>query len=101
MVILGIIFVLFFIIIIYLNSLHGTMVRILNEQNKDINYFDLYFSYRLFREFIDNMEINNSKKKEYESIYKHALWIKRIMLALWLLALGGFILVFIFGHILH
>ncbi len=51
------------------------------EKNKiKTNYFTFYWSFKKFKDFIEENEFEDSVRMEYISLYKKAIWTKRILL---------------------
>ena len=72
----GIWVILFF----YLIILELNILAILNENKIKANHFSLYFSYRIFKDFIEKNEFADSVRMKYIRLYKKAIWTKRILL---------------------
>lgn len=51
------------------------------EKNKiKTNYFTFYWSFKKFKDFIEENEFEDSVRMEYISLYKKAIWTRRTML---------------------
>ncbi|MBO7623692.1 MAG: hypothetical protein J6S82_00085, partial [Bacteroidales bacterium] len=72
----GIWMILFF----YLIILDVNILAILKENKIKANHFSIYFSYRIFKYFIEKNEFEDSVRMKYIKLYKKAIWTKRILL---------------------
>ncbi len=72
----GIWMILFF----YLIILDVNILAILKENKIKANHFSIYFSYRIFKDFIEKNEFEDSVRMKYIRLYKKAIWTKRILL---------------------
>ena len=72
----GIWMILFF----YLIILDVNILAILKENKIKANHFSIYFSYRIFKDFIEKNEFEDSVRMKYIKLYKKAIWTKRILL---------------------
>ena len=72
----GIWVILFF----YLIILDLNILAILKENKIKANHFSIYFSYRIFKDFIEKNEFEDSVRMKYIKLYKKAIWTKRILL---------------------
>ncbi len=68
------------ILFFYLIILDSKIVAILNENKIKANHFSIYFSYRIFKEFIETNEFEDFVRMKYIRLYKKAIWTKRILL---------------------
>ena len=77
-----IIFVVWIIIMIVNGAILSKMLNILVE-NKKGSYFycrwKLNFSFRIFKEFIEEGDFDSKQKEEYLLLYKRGLYAKRIV----------------------
>ena len=64
----------------YLIILNLNILAILNENKIKANHFSIYFSYRIFKDFIEKNEFEDSVRMKYIRLYKKAIWTKRILL---------------------
>ena len=67
----GIWMILFF----YLIILDVNILAILKENKIKANHFSIYFSYRIFKDFIEKNEFEDSVRMKYIKLYKKAIWI--------------------------
>ncbi len=65
---------------VYSTILGYTMRTILYEHKIKTNCFSFYWSYKLFKDFIEENEFKDSVRMEYIRLYKNAIWTKRILL---------------------
>ena len=72
----GIWMILFF----YLIILDVNILAILKGNKIKANHFSIYFSYRIFKDFIEKNEFEDSVRMKYIKLYKKAIWTKRILL---------------------
>jgi hypothetical protein len=72
---------------LFLNSLVIDMRWILLDEGIEISYFKLYFSFKVFKIFLENSEsqLTPEKEKEYRNVYRKALRHKRIEYFVWML----------------
>jgi|BioPla2DNA2_1021312.scaffolds.fasta_scaffold17344_3 hypothetical protein len=82
-------FIIFYILAFYFTILDIKILTILNKNNIKANYFNTFFSYNLFLEFIKSNKVEDSLRGKYIRLYKKAIWTKRLCL---LLLLSLFIL---------
>ena len=64
----------------YVNGLTHTMRAILYENKIKTNCFTFSWSFKKFKDFIEENEFEDSVRMEYISLYKKAIWTKRTML---------------------
>ncbi len=64
----------------YVNGLKHTMRAILYENKIKTNCFTFSWSFKKFKDFIEENEFEDSVRMEYISLYKKAIWTKRTML---------------------
>lgn len=64
----------------YLMALGYTMRAILDKNKIKTNYFSFYWSFKLFKDFIEENEFEDSVRMKYVRLYKKAIWTKRILL---------------------
>jgi len=85
---------LFVVVGIASNIVFYKILRILRENNKggfwDLSW-KLHFSYRIFKEFIQQSDLDEKTTKEYHQLYIAALWLTRTLL----------ILFFIFAYLVN
>lgn len=87
-----ILFVLFVIMILFQCVLKNEIIKIMRKNGEKINFWDLYYSFNLFKNFIDNNEL--IKKNEYIKLYKIAIYTKRIIIIYFIsLIITGVILI--------
>ena len=72
-------------VIFVILGLYGTILvckmRAIFEKNKiKTNYFTFHWSFKKFKDFIEENEFEDSVRMEYISLYKKAIWTKRTML---------------------
>ncbi|MBR4452684.1 MAG: hypothetical protein IKS33_00325 [Bacteroidales bacterium] len=72
--------VVFVILGLYGTILDCKMRAILYENKIKTNCFTFYWSFKKFKDFIEENEFEDSVRMEYISLYKKAIWTKRIML---------------------
>jgi len=90
--IIMILFVLFVIMILFQCVLKNEIIKIMRKNGEKINFWDLYYSFNLFKNFIDNNEL--IKKNEYIKLYKIAIYTKRIIIIYFIsLIITGVILI--------
>ncbi len=68
------------ILFFYLIILDVNILAILKENKIKANHFSIYFSYRIFKDFIEKNEFEDSVRMKYIRLYKKAIWTKRILL---------------------
>ena len=68
------------IIFFYLIILDVNILAILKDNKIKANHFSIYFSYRIFKDFIEKNEFEDSVRMKYIKLYKKAIWTKRILL---------------------
>lgn len=68
------------IIFFYLIILDVNILAILKDNKIKANHFSIYFSYRIFKDFIEKNEFEDSVRMKYIRLYKKAIWTKRILL---------------------
>ncbi len=64
----------------YVNGLTHTMRAILYENKIKTNCFTFSWSFKKFKDFIEENEFEDSVRMEYIRLYKNAIWTTRIML---------------------
>ena len=70
-----------FVILGFYSSVLVYKMRAIFEKNKiKTNYFTFYWSFKKFKDFIEENEFEDSVRMEYISLYKKAIWTKRTML---------------------
>lgn len=65
---------------VYSTILGYTMRTILYEHKIKTNCFSFYWSFKLFKDFIEKNEFEDSVKMKYIKLYKKAIWVKKIVL---------------------
>ncbi|MBQ4478978.1 MAG: hypothetical protein II945_10300 [Bacteroidales bacterium] len=72
--------VVFVILGLYGTILDCKMRAILYENKIKTNCFTFYWSFKKFKDFIEENEFEDSVRMEYIRLYKNAIWTTRIML---------------------
>ena len=72
--------VIFVILGFYLSALTLKMRAIFEKNKIKTNYFTFYWSFKKFKDFIEENEFEDSVRMEYISLYKKAIWTRRTML---------------------
>lgn len=82
--IIGLIIISVWVIIIILSSYISVLIykmsAILDKHKIKTHYFSFYWSFKLFKDFIEKNEFEDSVKMKYIKLYKKAIWVKRIVL---------------------
>ena len=86
------IWVIFLILGVYGSILVYKMSAIFEKNKIKTNYFTFYWSFKKFKDFIEENEFEDSVRMEYISLYKKAIWTRRITLFIFF---GGFLSCFI------
>ncbi len=72
--------VIFVILGFYLSALTLKMRAIFEKNKIKTNYFTFYWSFKKFKDFIEENEFEDSVRMEYVRLYKKAIWTNRIIL---------------------
>ncbi len=82
--IIGLIIISVWVIIIILSSYISVLIykmsAILDKHKIKTHYFSFYWSFKLFKDFIEKNEFEDSVRMKYIRLYKKAIWTKRILL---------------------
>lgn len=74
-----------FVILGFYSSVLVYKMRAIFEKNKiKTNYFTFYWSFKKFKDFIEENEFEDAVRMEYIRLYKKAIWTTRIMLFIFL-----------------
>ena len=76
--------VIFVILGFYLSALTLKMRAIFEKNKIKTNYFTFYWSFKKFKDFIEENEFEDSVSMEYVRLYKKAIWTNRIILFIFL-----------------
>lgn len=87
--------VIFVILGLYGTILDCKMRAILYENKIKTNCFTFYWSFKKFKDFIEENEFEDSVRMEYISLYKKAIWTKRIMFLMVFIIFGVVLSLFI------